>query len=97
MKLTIMNTRKSFFYKILFRDSRTSFYRAYFSKCFHFPSHFILHWVSKHLIEEALSEIVEIFKLLLLQTNQLVYLVKFGNYLNLSGFGWERNCRISYI
>lgn len=51
----------------------------------HFPSLFILHWVSKHLIEEALSEIVEIFKLLLFQTNQLVYLVKFGNYRKLSG------------
>lgn len=58
---------------------------ANFSQLLHFPSLFILHWVSKHLIEEALSEIVEIFKLLLLQTNQLVYLVKFGNYRKLSG------------
>lgn len=69
---------------------------ANFSQLLHFPSLFILHWVSKHLIEEALSEIVEIFKLLLLQTNQLVYLVKFGNYRKLSGFGWNCNLYFSY-
>ena len=30
MKLTIMNTRKSFFYKILFRDSRTRKDQSFF-------------------------------------------------------------------
>ena len=61
-----MNTRKPVFYKILFRYTSPSFYRANFTNFLHFLSLFILHGVSKHLIEDALCEVVIIFQLLLL-------------------------------